>query len=452
MTKHILSKSTFISGWQCPKRLYLQKFKPEVVDEEDEQQAAVFQQGSDIGLLAQQLFEDGVNAQGDEEWHSSITVERTQKLLPVQHVIYEAAFMHDGVLCALDILVRKGKKYYAFEVKGSTKVKDYHIIDAALQYHVMNNCGIELADISILHLNSAYVRNGRLNVNELFKATSILDEVKPKQPFINEKIAELKNLLAAKQEPELTMGKHCNKPFPCNFQNYCSSLVAVNEQEQILIDAVTRFENDEVRSFLDQLEYPIYFMDFETVMYGVPQYDLSSPYQQIPFQYSLHVQHKPGGQVSHHSYLGDGISDPRPALIEQLCNDLDKKGTILVWNITFERGCLQKLAFNFPKYSERIEAIINRMVDLMIPFRNRQVYNEAFYGSYSIKAVLPVLVPHLSYSDLTIQDGGTASYTYSQLAGMTKSEQSETRRQLLEYCHLDTLAMVEILQKMMAQI
>jgi hypothetical protein len=134
-----------------------------------------------------------------------------------------------------------------------------------------------------------------------------------------------------------------------------------------------------------------------------------------------------------------------------LCNDLDKKGTILVWNITFERGCLQKLAFNFPKYSERIEAIINRMVDLMIPFRNRQVYNEAFYGSYSIKAVLPVLVPHLSYSDLTIQDGGTASYTYSQLAGMTKSEQSETRRQLLEYCHLDTLAMVEILQKMMTQ-
>lgn len=447
MARHILSKSSFIAGWQCPKRLFLQKFKPEVADEEDEKQAAVFQQGSDIGLLAQQLFDGGVNAQGDEEWHSSVTVERTQQLLPVHNIIYEAAFMHDGVLCALDILVRKGKKYYAFEVKGSTKTKDYHIMDAAVQYYIMSNCGIELADISILHLNSSYVRNGKLNLNELFTATSVLDQVIQKQEFVREKIQEFKNLLAVKVEPELAMGKQCNNPFPCNFQNYCSSLAPAVEEVTRVTRNKTEFQEYEVGAFLNGLQYPLYFMDFETVMYGVPQYDKSSPYQQIPFQYSIHVQDNPDDDTTHVAFLGDGITDPRRAFIEQLLSDLGTSGTILVWNITFEHQRLKELTRDFPEYAEPIMYVMQRMTDLMLPFKQKLIYNPLFNGSASLKAVLPVLIPHLSYQNLAIQEGGTASLTYSRLSEMNAVEQSEVRTQLLEYCHLDTLAMVEILAR-----
>jgi predicted RecB family nuclease len=436
-----------MAGCQCPKRLYLQKFKSEMADAADDQQVAVFKQGANIGILAQQLFSGGVNAQGDDEWHSSVTAKRTEKLLPVHNVIYEAAFMHDGVLNALDILVRKGKKYYAYEVKGSTKVKDYQITDAALQYYVMKKNGIEPADFFILHLNSNYVRVGDLNINELFTATSILDEIREQQPYVESQIIAFKQLLKNGIEPDVEMGRQCNIPYACQFQNYCSTK-APKDDESPVISKVnkTNFEKSEVKEFLKALQYPLYYMDFETVMYGVPEFDYSSPYQQIPFQYSLHIQQKLGGSTTHSYYLGNGRDDPRIEFIEQLITDLGKTGTILVWNITFEKLRLQEIATNFPKYAKKINAIIGRMVDLMVPFKKKYVMNEMFNGSASIKAVLPVLVPHLDYNNLAIQEGGTASFMYSQMSAMNAMQQAEVRSQLLEYCHLDTLAMVEILE------
>lgn len=446
---HILSKSTFMYGRQCIKRLYLNKYKKNECDPYDDKTMALFAQGTDVGNLARQLFPGGADAQGEAPFASTVTAAYTQKLLPVHHVIYEAAFVHEGILCAVDILVRKGKKYYAYEVKSVNSHKPQHIQDAALQYHVLSNCGIELADFSIVHFNREYVRVGDLDIQQLFTPTSILDEVLAFQDEIKKDIQRFKNVLAKpNDEPQIAMGAHCDSPYACNFTTYCKRLnppVAVEEEPQP--DSTITFDGQAIEGFNAQLQYPIHFLDFETVMYGVPQFDYSSPYQQIPFQYSLHIQHN-ANQLEHLSFLGDGINDPRLSFIQSLINNVQQEGSIVVWNATFERGCLLKLAQNFPQYKHQLEAIINRMVDLMVPFRRKQVNSEAFLGKYSIKYVLPVMIPHLQYSDLHIQDGGMASSTYASFPQMDESARAEASARLFEYCKLDTLAMVEILKKL----
>ncbi len=207
------------------------------------------------------------------------------------------------------------------------------------------------------------------------------------------------------------------------------------------------YDTAALKEFKQQVEYPIYYLDFETVMYGVPEFDESSPYQQIPFQYSIHVQKEKGSAHEHFEYLGDGVNDPRPKLIRQMLQHIDNTGSVMVYNATFEKTCIKKLAERFPEYAEELLAINERMVDLMTPFRMGWVEYPGFNGSYSIKAVLPVLVPELSYKNLDIQEGLTASFTYAQLKFQDEETQAEQRKQLLDYCCLDTFAMVKIFEK-----
>jgi hypothetical protein len=447
---HILSKSTFMYGRQCEKRLYLNKYKRNQCDPYDHTTLALFAQGTNVGVLAQSLFEGGANAQGEEPYASSKTAEKTAKLLPIHNVIYEAAFVHEGVLCAVDILVRKGKKYYAFEVKSTNSVKPQHVQDAALQYYVLKHSGLSIADFSVIHFNRDYVRDGDIDVKQLFSITSILDEVQQYENEIAQDIARFKNILADKDnEPQVLQGAHCHTPYDCNFQSYCAALNPIApEKPQPNPDMHITYYKQAVSAFIKQLQYPLYFLDFETVMYGVPAFNQSSPYQQIPFQFSIHVQQSPQADLLHIAYLGDGVNDPREALLKTMIHALGVEGSIVVWNVTFERSCLQKLAVNFPKYKLNIESIINRMVDLMAPFRRKEIHSEAFYDSYSIKSILPVMVPHLRYDVLKIQDGGNASQTYANIHSLSILEQQEARQNLLEYCRLDTLAMAEILAQL----
>jgi hypothetical protein len=442
---HILSKSTFMYGRQCEKRLYLNKYKKHECDPYDEMTKALFAQGTDVGTLAQQLFPGGADAQADEPFASSKTVARTQQLLPVYSVIYEAAFMHQGVLCAVDILVRKGKKYYAYEVKSTNSVKPQHIQDASLQYHVLQQCGIPLADFSIIHFNRDYVRNGPIEIEKLFTTTSLWDEVQTFQDEIAADIVKFKQILAnASHEPEIAMGAHCNTPYACNFQTYCTKLNPPPVVKSVKLDQTIYYDKPALRDFFSDWEYPLHFFDFETIMYGVPEFDFSSPYQQLPFQFSLHIKKSPKSSIEHIEYLGDGVNDPRPDLIERMLNTIHKTGSIVTWYAPFERGCLEKLAKNFPAYHNQIHSIISRMVDLMQPFKNKMVICDAFNNSASLKTVLPIMMPHLQYTDLEIQDGGMASSTYAILSSMSNKEQAKTRQELLDYCKLDTLAMVEI--------
>ncbi|MCG9879707.1 MAG: DUF2779 domain-containing protein [Bacteroidia bacterium] len=440
-----ISKSTYMYGLQCHKRFYLNRFHKELANPLDERSEAVFQSGTDAGLLAQQLFPNGVNAQGEESWICQKTVENTAKLLEDNEVIYEAAFMFNEVICAVDILVRKGDAYYAFEVKSTNGIKSQHIEDAALQYYVLSNCGLNLKDFSIIHFDREYVRVGDINIEQLFKAESILEDVLAKQGFIAKNISDLKKLIQLKRIPDIEMGNHCNNPYPCNFSNYCNSLVERIEEETRVLNNSIQVDKPAWLQYTANIKYPLFFFDFETIQYGVPQFNFSSPYQQIPFQYSLHVLLEPNAKLIHSAYLGDGINDPRPALIEQMIRDLGSNGSIITWNMTFEKSAIKKLAENFPDYQEELIAIHDRIVDLMPPFRpNRIVYSEAFEGRYSIKKVLPVMVPDLSYENLSIQEGGTASFRYGQMAEMPEDKREQLRKDLLDYCHLDTLAMVKI--------
>ena len=446
MIKHILSKSTFMYGCQCPKRLFLHKFRPALRNEEDEEQKSIFDSGTDAGMLARDLFKGGVDASPPDPFSYAVSVAATQEYLKTHKVIYEAAFQFEGIMCAVDILVKKGNKWHAYEVKSTNSLKPQHQLDAALQHYVLSKSGLPLSDFSVVHFDRDYIRLGKIDVHQLFKSVSVLDNAISQETFIASKSDELKNMLAAKTEPVVEPGDFCFKPYECDFTGNCRSGMTEEKTEKEVFEPYA--DNDEIGNFLEQLKYPLYFFDFETVMYGVPAFDYSSPYQQIPFQYSLHVQDTPGSPLRDSAFLGNGTDDPRSALIEQLIHEIGTQGSVIVYNASFERGCIKKLAVNFPQYAKKLLAINDRLMDLMGPFRKGWVRHPDFEGGYSLKVVLPALVPALSYADLEIKEGGTASFTYAQLKNQDEATRNTQRNQLLEYCKLDTLAMAEVLDKL----
>jgi len=488
--KHTLSKSTFMKGCQCPKALYLKKHHAELKDEISAAQQAIFSRGTNVGELAQGLFPGGVDASPADYYKFQESVVKTQKLIAAgEKIIYEAAFQFDGVLCALDILVKKKGNWYAYEVKSSTGVSKTYHLDASLQYYVITNAGIDLKGISIVHINNQYVRNGAIDIEQLFTIESVLEEVQKLQPSMAGKIKELKGVLKLKEVPDIKIGPHCSDPYGCDFQGHCWKHIPtersvfnlsyaggrqwdlhkkgiysledvpddypLNDKQKMQVSAYKTGEvyidKDGIRDFLKTVKYPMYFFDFETIMPAVPMWNKSTAYQQITFQYSLHYQGSKNGKLQHSEFLAEtsGVKDPRIALIEQLIIETEKPGQIWVYHIGFERSRLQEIARDFPKYRKAALSIADRLVDLMIPFQQRLYYAPDMDGRYSIKKVLPALVPELSYGDLEIQEGGTASAIFeSMISGTFEGNATTTREHLLAYCKLDTLAMVRILEKL----
>lgn len=484
--KHILSKSTFVRSCQCLKSLYLYKHFPKLRDEIDVSQQMIFDRGTTIGELAQQLYPGGVDASPPTPYEYDKSIIKTAKLIEHGYkIIYEAAFQHNGVMAAMDILILDKGKWKAYEVKSSTSVKDQFVMDAALQYYVINGSGIKLSDISIIHINNEYVRKGEIDLDELFNTESVFEAVQEHQDFVEEQIQRAKDVLKQKEIPTVDIGDHCFSPYQCDFYGHCwkhipaSSVFNIsrlgsdkkyelyksgvlhfhdvpdefplNEGQRLQVNChkkkETYINKKVIKEFLDTLKYPLWFLDFETIMPGVPLYDNSRPYQQIPFQYSLHYKKNPKSELKHFSFLADAKGDPRLPFIKQLTKELSSAGDVIVYNKGFETARLKELSNAFPKYSDQIEEIIDRVVDLMIPFQQKQYYSPVMNGSYSIKSVLPALVPELSYSNLAIGDGGTASSAFEHLINETDKEKiSEVRKYLFEYCKLDTFGMVKILE------
>jgi hypothetical protein len=444
--KHILSKSTFLYGCQCVKRLWLHKYKPEERDEMDETQAAVFQAGTDVGKLAERLFPGGVDARPSDTFSYQQSVVDTQRYIQEgKTIIYEAAFQFEGLLCAVDILVKQKNKWTAYEVKSTTSVKDYMYQDAAFQYYVISNSGLPLEDFHIVHLNNQYIRKGDLDVHALFIKVSVKEKILELQEMIAQKAIELKAVVAnKKQMPLIEVGEHCDKPYACDFQGFCFADVSEEEPDY----GKAQINKAAIQDFLKGLKYPLYFMDFETWSTAVPEQDGHWPYRQVCFQYSVQVQEKPNGPITESAYLAEGTHSSSLLFLENLLRDLDTKGSILVYNQTFENTRLKELASEYPQYEEQIEAVKNRVVDLMPIFRKHYRLPE-MQGSYSIKYVLPALIPELSYDDLEIGNGGDASSAFYDLKNISDLEEIEkVRRNLLKYCGLDTWAMVKILEKL----
>lgn len=490
MEKPILSKSTFIRGLQCEKSLYLYKHNYNLRDGISTQLQAIFNQGTNVGLLSQQLFPYGVDASSSDHFKIQESVLKTKEFIDRgESIIYEATFQYNGVLVALDILVNDNEGWKAYEVKSSTSISETYINDTAIQYYAITNSGIELKDISIVYINNQYLKKGDIDVQELFTVESVLDKVKAVVSIIPNQIESFKRLIAQDSAPDIDIGIHCSIPYGCDFKGHCwkhipeysifnisnllttkkfelyengiisfdqidlnSSKLNPNQLLQVTseLNNTTYIDRNNIIEFIKDFEYPLYYLDFETMTSAVPIFDNSRPYQPLVFQYSLHIQTE-NGELEHREYLAEANPnrDPRINFVKQLIIDCGNSGDILVYNIGFERSKLNNLITMFPIYTYEISNIIGRLKDLMIPFQKKWYYTPEMKGSYSIKDVLPALVPELSYQNLEIKEGGTASSIFTQMVnGEFQGDIDKTRMNLLEYCKLDTYAMVLILEKL----
>jgi len=481
-----LSKSRYILGLQCPKALWLTTYQPELKDEVCEAQEAIFQSGADVGVLARDLFSSGVEIPY-EGLTPAEQLERTrQALADGVKIIYEAAFRHNGLFVKVDLL-RKGRKGWELhEVKGSTGLKEVYLNDIAVQYYVVTGAGLQVSTAGLVHINNQYVRQGDIEVKKLFAKQDLTAEIVARQPEVTKTVAGLQKMLACDM-PAVGIGPHCSDPYGCPFFGHCwahvpspsvfdlrsygkpRNLFSFYEKGQVRFEELPLHElgwrqrqqveahlgqelqvdTAGVHCFLETVQYPLSFLDFETTyLTPMPLFDGTWPYQQVPFQYSLHVINRKGGKVKHHALLADpDDGDPRTEFIEHLLADLPVEGTILAWNMTFEKQRLQELAAFSPEHAPAINRVIARLVDLIVPFRNRSVYDWRMEGSASLKAVLPALIPELSYDELEVTDGGAASAAWLRMmASEDAGEKERLRQALLDYCHLDTLAMVRILE------
>lgn len=489
MAVHLLSKSSYLKGLQCEKGLYLYKYHFDWADEISESQEAIFKTGHNVGNLAQNLFPGGVNASLNDRSKKAEQALLTQELIGKgEKIIYEAAFIFDEVLVIADILVKgKNNRWKIYEVKSSTQVKDINISDAAVQYYVVSNYGLDIDDISIVYINNEYVRHGELDVEKLFSIFSVKDDASALQDSVALDIERFKKVLAKESIPRIDIGPYCFDPYECGFIGYCwkhipdysvfnISGLKTDKKFELHNNGVTNIEDvpddfplsagqrlqvdshieqksfidkKAIKEFLSSLTYPIYFLDFETIFPAIPLFDNSRPYQQIAFQFSLHKKESPESDIKHFEFLADALGDPRIPLIENLIKVTKGKGDIIVYNKAFEATRLREMAENFPEYGKQIENLHSRMQDLMIPFQKKHYYTPEMKGSYSIKAVLPALVPDLSYNSLEISDGGTASRAFESLYYENDEQRiNEIRNQLLKYCEMDTLAMVRIFEIM----
>ncbi len=442
----MLSKSKYTRGLNCQKSLwlYVHKKQEQVISESTR---ATFARGTNAGELAQQYFPNGKMAVL-EEYPGYESAKRTQQFIEQGvDTIYEATFIFDNTLVAVDILHKQNGKWSLYEVKGTNGVKSVHIPDVAVQYYVVKGSGIDLEDAYLMHFNREYVRRGAIDVNKLFLPESVLEQVLPLQEEIEANITSFLAMIEG-EEPVVEMGGHCTNPYECAFYEYCSALLPESSEPAVKLSSDPQVKKAELESFIDNIVYPICHLDFETIMPGIPLFDESRPYQQIPFQYSIHTQESKNGKLEHYFYLAPSNLniDPRKALIEQMIKDTKGAKTIFVYYIAFERTRIEEMCRDFPEYSKELGSIIFRLKDLIIPFKQKLYRTETMNGSSSIKKVLPALCPDLSYDNLEIGEGMAASYAFLDLYSCTDQEQiAHTRENLLQYCHLDTYAMVKIL-------
>ncbi len=484
--KHLLSKSTFIRGMQCEKSLYLYKNFIQFRDKPSAEQQAIFNRGNNVGVLAQQLFPNGIDASSAFKRNNLGAVANTKKLIETGvEVIYEASFQFDQVLVILDILVKKDNQWFAYEVKSSVKISQTYLLDASLQYHVIENSGLQLADISLITINPNYVRQGKVELNKLFSITSVKNEAIKSQTNIADKLITLKLIAGRSAMPAVNIGEHCFSPYSCDFMGTCwknvpsnsvfeigavpkSQLFELYNSGVLLADEIPAKNNldknanlhiqskkenkviinkEALKTFMDKIQYPICFMDFESFMPAVPIYENTKPYQHIPFQYSIHCISKKGEQATEVNFLGEAGIDPRKAFIQKLIVDLKSEGTILVYDALMERNILNGLKKDFPEFVPQIESILGRIVDLIQPFNERSFYHPKMKNLTSIKNILPALVPELHFNELKISSGSIAMIAYENLQKETDMFKiQEVREQLLDYCKMDTYAMIKVFE------
>ena len=490
-----LSKSQYIRGLQCHKSLWLYKNNPELRDEPEHAQESLFNTGHSVGELARELFPNGEEVKFDASNFNGMISKTKELIANGTKIIYEATFSEDGIFAMADILVKNGDAWDMYEVKGSTSVRDKHGVikkhylqDASIQWYAFSK-SIKLNRSFIVYIDNTYTRHGELEIPKLFAFDDITEEVLQDQENIEQHLSEMESVLN-RDMPVINIGKHCDNPYNCDFSTHCWKHIpkensvfdisyAMGKQWTLYYDGVlniddipddfqfgsnaslqiehhksqeVKVDKEEIKLFLDTIEYPINFFDFETFQNAIPRFDNQRPYAQMTFQYSLHILHK-DGTLEHKEFLGDENSDPRLPLAKQMLQDITPTGSIVAYNQSFEITQIKNLAHFSPNRANELLKLNERFVDLAHPFQYKHYYDPKFSGRYSIKIVLPTLFPNddeLDYKKLgSIQDGGDAMDTFANLYLLKdKNKRDVIRKDLLAYCRLDTLAMVRIWEKL----
>lgn len=482
-----MSKSAYLCGLQCHKLLWVSSNQRESIPPPDEQAQAVFAQGESVGKFAHSLYPDG-SVVGEVGMPVVRQVERSQAALRSRRPLFEATFTFEGCQARADILApTTGDEWNLVEVKSSTEVKDVNLQDVAFQWHVLTGAGVRLRRCSLLLINSDYVRHGSIVPSELFKECDVTAEVKALLPDVAARAGELQRVTGLAACPEVRIGRQCDDPYPCPLRERCWAFLPKQSvftlyrggkkshelfgrgtlaladvpagtkltdkqalQQRVVRTGRPHVDRRAIADFLRGLKHPLHFLDFETFAMAVPPYDGTHPYQQIPFQFSLHLQRRAGAAPEHRMFLADGPADPRPEFLRRLREMVETDGSIVTYNATFEKSRLRECAEAFPEAAGWIGRLERRVVDLLEPFRAFHYYHPDQCGSASMKAVLPALTGQ-GYEGLNIRDGGTASLRYLKLAfgEISPAERQAIRRDLEQYCGLDTLGMVWMVEALL---
>ena len=487
-----ISKSEYMMFLKHPAWLWLKKHDKAKLPPPDDNLQAMFDAGNKFEAFAEQLFEGGVRIGFDNYGeYLSMPKRTTEVLAKGAKTIFQGRFEHEQLTFICDVIQVVGdptdRVVDLVEIKSSTAAKLEHQLDLAFQVVVLEGCGFRVRNISVVHVNNSYVRAGEIDVRMLTATTDVTAEVKlkleqtrrdvkaaeqvaegPTMPnpspsrcrlgSIKEWLRIYKGLDSVAVEPgsvyELT---RIDPSLVGSLEDAgitkLSSIsleIIQNDAQKRQLEAVRAgvplINKDKIKGFLAGLEYPLYFFDYETMASVVPYFDGMRPYGQYPFQYSLHVITHPGAEVQHMGYLHSEDSNPAGELSKTLREQIGDHGSVLTWYMAFEKSCNTTLGYMLPEYADFYNNLNKRVVDLMVPFSKGWYVDAGFGGSASIKKVLPILAPELSYKVLGIQEGGAAQRLWmeSVLDGTRAEEKTKILQDLEEYCALDTLAMVEI--------
>ncbi|BDQ28606.1 DUF2779 domain-containing protein [Helicobacter ailurogastricus] len=509
----MLSKSKFIQGMQCSKMLWLAEHKPEILEQANDAYGELddkMQEGKEVGQLARELFAGGVEVAYNTDTKQMVA--RTQELLEQGvETIYEATFEFQGIVVMVDILEIRSDGVVLNEVKSSTsafdgknnkdkdkiKHKEEYLWDLGIQYYVLAGLGYNIKGAFLICLNNTYIRKGQLDLEQLFLKNDFLEFIKDFQSEISQRLEDIHNTLKNPQEPDTDIGAHCNQPYECLAKHHCwekqrgivghehifaiyrhgfsSKIMKLYQNKKIFFkdleekDILTLTDNQriqvecaktntihikegKIKEFLSTLKYPVYHLDFETYKPAIPPFDGTKPHGQVPFQYSIHIDHG-DGKLEHGEFLAACGTDGRLELAQRLVADIPSGACVLAYHADFEERVLTELAQLFQTahqdLSKALLAIRDHIIDLETPFAKKYHYTPGMHGSSSIKNVLPALVPEFekAYKDLELVHKGTeAMAIYAKMPSMPKEQQDKYKKALLEYCKLDTLAMVKVLE------
>ena len=479
----MLTKSNYLLGLQCPKFLWITKHAKERIPEPDRMAQAKFKAGNMIGVFATKVFENGINLSGMEFQEN---LDKTEESLKLRKPIFEASVLVDNLFSRADNLLPVGiDEWDIIEVKSSTDVKDISIQDVSFQKYVCEKSKIKIRHCILMHVNNENVKDGNIEPKDFFFQSDITEKVEEILGNVKRNIDKMmKNINGP--EPDFSIediltikyDNVCLEEFMRNlpeenvfeffrmfktkrvelYKEGHIKMVDVPEdiklndkqkiQRRLAFDKDTHINKQEIKNFLGNLKYPIYYLDFETINPVIPKFDGMKPYQRIPFQFSLHIQEKSNEKLKHISFLAEGTSDPRPKFMQALKDNLAKKGSILVYNQAFEKGVMRECSDALPEFKEWYEEnILPRIRDLWDIFKDFSYYDPRQKGSTSLKAILPLL-SDLDYSEMDINHGMLASIEYERItySQVEESERLKVREALEKYCEMDTMAEVKIVE------